>query len=95
MSVLLPRLEGLGVSQVWLEARTPGLIKRDQKMVDALRSQHAISSWLRVDIGRPLEEPMLWVPDAVCGAIGAARTGNTVWLDLMRQSVEEIEIELR
>lgn len=76
MTRLLHELEQLGVSCVWLESRTATLNRKDLHLVDALRGERAISRGLRVEFGRPLEEPMLWVPDAVAGAVSAARKGT-------------------
>jgi len=95
MEVLLPRLDEMGVGRVWLESRTPTLNKVDAKMVLALRGKRLISRELRVDVARPLEERMLWVPDVVAGSVGAARDGNPRWLDPIRQVVTEIDIALR
>ena len=91
----MPTLEQLGVSQVFLEARTQTLIRRDREQVANLVGKKLITSALRVGIARPLEEPMLWVPDAVAGAVGADRLGNSEWLDTIRDSVTEIDVTIR
>lgn len=83
MEALLPHLEGEGVSQVFLEARTPTLVTRDMRMVDACRSKGLITPGIRVDIAQPSEEPLLWLPDAVAGAVGAARDGQPEYLALI------------
>lgn len=54
-----------------------------------------ITPALRVGSARPLEEPMLWLPDAIAGAVGADRLGNPAWLDIIRHAVTEIEVALR
>ncbi|RQN02022.1 hypothetical protein EHW97_14805 [Aeromicrobium camelliae] len=69
MDRLLFELENFGVSGVVFESRTQSLNKKDLEMVAALRGQGRLKS-LRVDFGLPSEEPMLWVPDAVAGAVG-------------------------
>lgn len=84
-------MEQLGVSQVWLESRTSSLNKRDLQMVNALRSEKAVSPALRVDFGLPSVEPMLWVPDAIAGARKGSRAGHRQVLGTM---VQEIEIAL-
>jgi hypothetical protein len=91
MEALLPELEAHGVAQVWLEARTPSLISRDMRLVDALRSQRLITPAIRVDTALPSEEPMLWLPDAVAGAVSAARRGQPEYLALIG-AVQQIEI---
>lgn len=95
MEALLPRLDALGVKQVWLESRTSSLNRRDEQMVLALRGKKLITRGLRVEAAYPLEEPMLWLPDIVAGAVGADRGGTRRWLDAMRQLVTQIEIGLR
>jgi hypothetical protein len=83
MEALLPELEAQGVGQVWLEARTRSLVRRDMRLVDAQRSQRLITAAIRVDTARPSEEPMLWLPDAVAGAVAAARGGRPEYLALI------------
>jgi hypothetical protein len=95
METLMPTLEQLGVSQVFLEARTQTLIRRDREQVANLVGKKLITSALRVGVARPMEEPMLWVPDAVAGAVGADRLGNPEWLDTIRNSVTEIDVTIR
>lgn len=73
---LLHILAGLGVAQVWAEQRTPSLNRRDLQLINALRSQQAIPADLRVDFAQPLQEPMLWIPDVVAGALGAHLRGS-------------------
>jgi len=95
METLLPTLEQLGVSRVSLEARTQSLIRKDREQVANLVGKKLISPALRVGTARPLEEPMLWVPDAVAGAVGADRLGNPEWLDVIRHTVTEIDVPIR
>jgi hypothetical protein len=96
METLLPALEQIAVSRVWLEARTSALNQKDRRMVDALRGQKLVSPALRVDTARPREEPMLWASDIVAGAVNAARNGsNTRWLDALQHRITEYDIRLR
>jgi hypothetical protein len=96
METLLPTLEqDYGVSRVFLEARTQTLIRKDREHVANLVGKRLITPALRVDSARPVEEPMLWIPDAVAGAVGADRLGNPEWLDIVRHKVIEMAIELR
>jgi hypothetical protein len=91
---LLWALERAGVTRVWLETRTPSLNQRDMRLVDSLRGKQAISPGLRVEFARPLEEPMLWVPDAVAGAVVAARKGTPEFRDPIEGMIEEHELGL-
>jgi hypothetical protein len=91
MEALLPEMQARGVSQVFLEARTPSLIRRDMRLVDAIRAKGLITPGIRVDTALPSQEPMLWLPDAVAGAVNAAREGQPEYLALIG-SVQQIEV---
>jgi hypothetical protein len=91
MQALLPELQTQGVDQVWLEARTPSLVRRDMRLVDALRTKRLITPSLRVDTAFPSDEPMLWLPDAVAGAAAASRGGQPEYLALIGP-VHQIEV---
>lgn len=95
MRRLLYEMDQLGVSQVWLEARTSSLNKKDMFLIDQLRGEQAISKGLRVDLGRPLDEPMLWIPDAIAGAVSAARKGGVAeHRQTLGSLVDEIDLTL-
>lgn len=94
MEALLPELEAQGVVQVWLEARTSSLVRRDLRLVDALRSRQLSTPGMRVDTALPSEEPMLWLPDAVAGAVAAARDDESQYLALIGP-VRQIEVSIR
>lgn len=69
---LLWELDAQGVSRLSLEARPAELMRRDRRLVDALRAQRAIAPSFRVSHELPDQEPMLWVPDQVLGIVGAS-----------------------
>lgn len=84
LEALLPNLEARGVTRVVMEERTPSLVESDRRMLTAVRGKRLITTALRVGTARPKEEPMLWLPDSVAGAFGAARDrGKPEWLELM------------
>lgn len=87
-------LEQADVRQAWLEARTPSLNRRDLKLVDALRGTRAISPALRIDVGYPSGEPMLWAADAVAGAITAAYKHTADYRRTLQDLLTEIPIDL-
>lgn len=90
---LLYELDNLGVAHVWLETRHPALNQRDLRLVKALRGKRSISSSIRVEFARPKDEPMLWIPDAVAGAVNGARSGAADVLDDMgRISIIDIAL---
>lgn len=94
LEALLPRPVDLGVSRVWLESRTDCLNREDDEFIRTMRGKRALPRSVRVFTARPGDEPMLWVPDTVAGAVNAACRGDTEWFDAMRSSVEVVEVSL-
>lgn len=79
MERLLFELGELGVTSVLLEARTESLNRRDMRLIEQLRGKRSLPRSLRVDIGLPSTEPMLWIPDQVLGALGDAKCEDGQW----------------
>ncbi|MFC8530610.1 hypothetical protein [Nocardia sp. NPDC057227] len=95
MERLFFELENMGTSSITLESRTPSLNAKDLAMVAGLRGRGSLKG-VRVEFGLPSVEPMLWIPDAVAGAVGAARSGRDgTARDRMAAVVEEITIVVR
>lgn len=91
LELLVPRLEGRGITDLVLESRGRPDDRKDLDMLNALRSQHrAATTRFRHEIGRG--EPMLAIPDAVCGAVTAARIGDHSYQDLLGEQLTIIEI---
>lgn len=90
----VPELEVLGCAHLVLESRGAADDRRDRAMLDALRARR-LSTSLRLDHTPGPGEPLLWIADAVCGAVTADRTGDPRWLDRLRRSTEVITIEDR
>lgn len=84
-------LHQLGVSRVIFESRGPG-DKRDRHLIDVMRSTHVISSALRVDHLPGPAEPLLWIPDIVCGAVTQDRIGYPDFLAPLLGSVTLIDV---
>ena len=85
----------LDVSQVWLESRTGSLNDRDRRMFAALHAKQAMPTDFHIDFALPTEEPMLWVADAVAGAVDQARRGFARDIrDALGQGIDEIDIQL-
>lgn len=85
--VLLPRLRQAGAQRVWREARTPTQDKLDREHIAAMVGRGFIPSTFRVQSQQPNQEPMLWLPDIVAGAVNAAQQGRTEYLNAMSPSV--------
>lgn len=61
-------------------------------LVVQLRGVRAMPSSLRVEIQLPSDEPMLWIPDPILGAIGDFESGNPKWLDRFSSPISRYEI---
>lgn len=68
-------LDQLGVDEVTLESRGPHDDRRDLYALGKFRATRLVSSTLRMHHLPGPAEPLLWVPDAVCGAMVEERVG--------------------
>jgi hypothetical protein len=88
-------LHTYGVGNVLFEQRDQALNERDQRIVKSIRGKNLVPPEMRVNWGRPLEEPMLWLPDVIAGAAGADRVrGIPGYLEAIG-GVEVLDIPLR
>lgn len=71
---LLIELEALQVNSAVLESRGAHQDGLDLKMLGHLRTQHSVST-IRLHHRTGPSDPMLWVPDACCGAVVDERCG--------------------
>lgn len=67
-------LDALGVETLTLESRGRADDRRDLQALQTFRAQRVVSGTLRMYHQPGPAEPLLWIPDAVCGAVVAART---------------------
>jgi ribosomal protein L39E len=95
MESMLMELDRRGVRQVWMESRKPSQDLKDLKMLDAARSKGFLGAGLRLDFARPKAEPMLWIPDAVAGALGAAlKADDMIPREMLAASAAELRVGL-
>lgn len=92
---LLYELDQFGVREAWLESRAPAQDKRDRSLVDSARRKGLLSQRLSIGFARPLQEPMLWLPDAVAGSITAAHLGEPRWLLALSEVVAVHQLTVR
>lgn len=85
----------LGVSKVWLESRTATPDRRDLRLLDYARDKGLVPGELKVGFARPRDEPMLWLPDAVAGAVTAANLGESRWLIALSGILTEHRVDVR
>jgi hypothetical protein len=95
LECLLYDLEEIGVTQAQLESRMPADNRRDLNLVNSARDKGLISRKLSVDFARPVQEPMLWLPDAVAGAVTAAHLGEPRWLLTLSELVDIRRVKVR
>ncbi|MEO7235781.1 MAG: hypothetical protein ABIW80_10430 [Lapillicoccus sp.] len=76
MKSLLWELDQMDVRWATLESRGAAADRRDLAVVGGLRNGRRLSRRLAVTHERPIQEPMLWIPDAVAGAAGDYRCGD-------------------
>jgi hypothetical protein len=96
MESMVVALAAMGVEQVLLEERTPSLNERDQLLIRSIRGKKLIPKAMRIEVGQPSAEPMLWVSDIVAGAVGADRVHDLPqYLDAIRPMVEVLDVPLR
>lgn len=77
---LVPELESFGCSAFTLESRGATQDRRDMAMVDTLRRSRAVTSAIKVHHQPGPKDPLLWISDALCGAVVASRTGDPSYL---------------
>lgn len=62
--------------------------------IGGMRNARVLSRRLRVEHGLPTQEPLLWLPDAVCGAVGDDRCGEPGNLLVLEGQLQVIEVEV-
>lgn len=74
------------VLDVTLECRSDTQDKRDRAHIVSLQNK----GWcpgMRINHRRGGDDPLLWIPDAVLGAVNASYFGESVYLDMLRDSI--------
>jgi hypothetical protein len=84
-------LEQFGVDDVIVESRGPS-DKLDRQLLDTMRSRRIIGPSLRLHHRPGPAEPLLWVPDVVCGAVTQDRVGNSSFIAPLRTMITTIEV---
>ena len=92
---LLHELAVFGVGDVWLESRSAVPDRRDIRLVDSARRKGLVPGRLVVGFARPKEDPMLWIPDAIAGAVTAANPGEPRWMLAMTEILTRHEVDVR
>lgn len=77
---LLVELAAMKIDHLMLESRQHRDDLRDQQLVMACRRKRLLPHGLHVGFTPGEAEPLLWLPDTVCGAVLAAERGNPIYL---------------
>jgi hypothetical protein len=92
---LLFELDAVGVREVWLDSRREVQDGRDLALLDSARDKGMVSREMVIGFARSGEEPMLWLPDAVAGAVTASVLGDNRWLELLSDVVTRHSVVVR
>jgi hypothetical protein len=92
---ILYELAGIGVTDVLMESRSPAPDRRDVRLVDSARNKGILPAGLLVNFARPTEDPMLWIPDAVAGAVTADVLGERRWMLALSEILTRHDIAVR
>lgn len=76
LAALAGDLAERGVKEVVIESRQRHRDRDDDRVLLQARGDGLIPAALQWRYGRPLEEPLLWPPDAIGGAVGHALVGR-------------------
>jgi hypothetical protein len=76
LSRLLWELRGHRLDRLVLESRRESFDRMDLAILGWARRAGLCPSWLACDFGLPVEEPLLWIPDALAGAVGQSLSGD-------------------
>jgi hypothetical protein len=92
---LLWELDQRRVQRVIAETRHAERNATDIRAIGAFRRSGVVSPMLGFEHGQPVQEPLLWLPDIVAGAVLAGYTGRSYLRLALDDILIEIQIELR
>lgn len=91
MEVLLFQLTSLAVDHVIIESRGQADDRRDRRLLESMQRGRHLLGPIRMDHLAGPADPMLWVPDAVCGAVTEMRCGDDSHYVQLKPCVEIID----
>lgn len=86
LETLYYELGEANVLDITLERRSDSQDKQDRAHIVALQNQGWLPG-LRISHCRGGDDPLLWIPDAVLGAVNASFSGDGGYLDTLRHSI--------
>lgn len=81
-----------GCRRLTLESRGPRDDDRDRELVRVMRHRRQLTGAMHVEHAPGPADPGLWVADAVCGAVVAARLGDSRFVDALGARLEVVEV---
>lgn len=85
---LLYELDECRVSHATLESRHRERDQHDMKSIGQFRNAGYLSSNLRVGHGKPVQEPLLWLPDIIAGVVGDDLRGENRLIEHFGNMIE-------
>src|SRR5699024_11011566 len=89
---LVHELHSYAVTEMWVEARTTALNKRDISTVRGARFNLPKGTVFRVEHVDGQDEPVFWAADIVAGAVRSHREGTGEYRSLLAGCVYEIDV---
>lgn len=92
---LVPELHGIGVTALYMEARTRDLDQRDIRAVINARRALPRGTVFSIEHVRGKDDPLLWVADVLAGAVRASRHGQTSYRSILAERIYDIDVDTR
>jgi hypothetical protein len=86
LTAMLFELDQRGIDTATFESRGAADDKKDLAHLANQRTSRAVSSNLRIEHRPGPAEPMLWIPDALCGSVLNSRCGEGKYLEIIQTS---------
>lgn len=86
-------LHGREIQHLTVEARETKQNARELRHFSTLRASKTIGASMRLSHVPGPSEPLLWIPDAVAGAVAAHRTGTPRYLELLHDVIDFVRLE--
>lgn len=93
MTMLAYEIADFDVDHAVFESRGPKLDGEDLKMLNYLRTSKTIPQAFRGSHVLGLAEPLLWMPDIACGALGESWNGEPRYLDAIKAQVHVVRTD--
>jgi len=88
LETMFQTLTDLGCATLALESRGSRDDERDRQLLDKLRRGHKLHSSLKLSHAKGPTDPMLWMADALCGAVSDDRNGEPTSLRVITRKVD-------